>query len=46
MNWGKALAITSIVISVSASIGYGLQHDWRRTIYWASAAVLTASVTF
>lgn len=46
MNYGKALAIFSIVVSVSASIGYLCVKDYRRAIYWACAAGLTASVTF
>ena len=25
---------------------YGCHGDWRKLIYWLSAAVLTASVTF
>jgi hypothetical protein len=46
MNYGKLLAITSIAISVLACIGYLLAKDYRRAIYWASAACLTSSVTF
>lgn len=46
MNYGKILATVSIVISVAACIGYLFAKDYRRAIYWASAATLTASVTF
>lgn len=46
MNYGKALAIVSIVVSVLACIGYLIVKDYRRAIYWASAATLTSSVTF
>lgn len=46
MNWGRILAITSIVISILACIGYGYAGDIRRTLYWGAAAVLTSSVTF
>ena len=35
-----------IVLDVLAAGCYGCNGDWRRLIYWLSAAVLTASVTF
>ena len=46
MNYGKALAILSIVISIGACVGYVVAKDYRRAVYWASAATLTTSVTF
>lgn len=46
MNAGKILAITMIVLSISAAIGYALARDYRHAIYWAAAAVLTSCVTF
>jgi hypothetical protein len=35
-----------ILLSVGSSVVYGFSGDLRQTIYWAAAAVLTASVTF
>ena len=35
-----------IVLDVLAAGCYGCNVDWRKLIYWLSAAVLTASVTF
>jgi len=35
-----------IVINVLCAISYGWAGDWRKTIYWVSAAALTASITF
>lgn len=35
-----------ILISVGASVVYGLDGNWRQMIYWIAAAVLSASVTF
>lgn len=35
-----------IVLDVAAGIVYACHGDWRRLIYWLSAAVLTATVTF
>lgn len=35
-----------IVLDVAAAAVYMLDGDFRRTIYWLSAAVLTATVTF
>ncbi len=45
-NWGMRLAVTMIVLSVGASIGYAAARDWRHAIYWILAAGLTACVTF
>ena len=42
----KVLPITTMVLAVGASIIYGWHSDWRQCAYWASAAVITASVTF
>jgi hypothetical protein len=42
----KVLPITTMVLAVGASIVYGWHADWRQCVYWASAAVITASVTF
>jgi hypothetical protein len=42
----KALPIFMIAVDVMASIVYAFNRDWRHTIYWAAAAVLTACVTF
>lgn len=46
MNPGKALAVCNIIIAVGACLGYAWIGDVRRAIYWGSAALLTASVTF
>ena len=35
-----------IFLDVLAAGAYGFAGDWRRVVYWVSAAVLTASVTF
>lgn len=35
-----------IVLDVCAAIMYGLDHDTRKVIYWLSASILTASVTY
>jgi hypothetical protein len=35
-----------IGLSVAAACAYAWDGDWRRTIYWAAASVLTAAVTF
>jgi hypothetical protein len=38
--------IVSMTLAICASIAYGCEGDWRRAIYWAAAATLTACVTF
>lgn len=35
-----------IILDLAASVAYATTGDWRRTIYWLAAAILTASVTF
>ena len=35
-----------IILDVLASFVYAFEPDWRRAIYWLSAAVLTMSVTY
>lgn len=42
----KVLPCLMIARSVGAAIGYALGEDWRRSLYWAAAAVITVSVTF
>uniref|UniRef100_A0A6M3IVX3 Uncharacterized protein n=1 Tax=viral metagenome TaxID=1070528 RepID=A0A6M3IVX3_9ZZZZ len=34
-----------IVLDLLAALVYGLNLDWRRCIYWISAAVLTMTVS-
>jgi len=42
----KLLPCTMIVLSALSSLVYSANKDVRHAIYWAAAAVLTASVTF
>lgn len=35
-----------MLLAAGASTVYALHHDWRQAIYWAAAAVITASVTY
>jgi hypothetical protein len=35
-----------IALDVGAALAYAVGGDWRRFIYWAAAATLTASITF
>ncbi len=43
---GRSFAIMNMCLSIAACIGYLYAKDYRRALYWAAAAVLTASVTF
>lgn len=45
MNPGKFLAFVSMGLAVGASIGYLYVGDYRKAIYWAAAAIITATVT-
>lgn len=42
----KWFPITLMCLDLGAAILYGFEGDWRRSIYWTAAAVLTATVTF
>jgi len=42
----KSFPAVLIFLDVGASIVYACAFDWRRSIYWLAAAVLTACVTF
>jgi len=35
-----------ILMSLGAAVTYLFDGDWRRTIYWIAAAILTTTVTF
>jgi len=35
-----------IILDILAAGVYGFEGDWRHAIYWASAAVLTCTVTY
>jgi hypothetical protein len=35
-----------IALDLGASVVYAVTLDWRRSLYWLAAAVLTACVTF
>lgn len=41
-----AFPATLIFLDVGAAVVYAAAMDWRRSIYWLAAAVLTACVTF
>lgn len=43
---GRGLALANMILAVSACVAYSAIGDYRRSIYWGAAAVLTASVTF
>ena len=42
---GKVFAIVQMGCAILACLGYLVAGDYRRSIYWGSAAVLTGSVT-
>ena len=35
-----------IVMDLGAAVLWGVDGDWRRSVYWVAAAVLTYVVTF
>lgn len=46
MNKAQVLPSVLIAIDIGAGLVYAIDGDFRRLVYWLSAAVLTACVTF
>ena len=46
INYTQIMPLTLMTLDFIAAIGYAVNGDIRRVIYWLAAAVLTASVTF
>jgi hypothetical protein len=46
MNLGECFAWVMVALDIGAAIGYGHAGQWRMTVYWTAAAILTASVTW
>ena len=42
----KILPTVLMVIDFVSGAVYAAHGDWRRTVYWIAAGVLTASVTY
>lgn len=42
----RLFPIILMALDLFAAFGYAVARDWRRTIYWVAAAVLTATVTY
>jgi hypothetical protein len=42
----KIFPATLIILDTVAAIIYAFSLDWRRSVYWLAAAVLTTCVTF
>jgi hypothetical protein len=35
-----------IALSLAAAVAYGVAGDFRRSVYWAAAAILTTTITY
>lgn len=46
MNMTKLFPLILITLDVAAAVVYCCNGDIKRTIYWLTAATLTATVTF
>lgn len=46
MDKTKIFPIILMALNICASAVYGFNGDWKKTIYWVAACVLTATVTF
>jgi len=43
-NWGDIAVNLGIGIDVMAFLGYALQGDWKRTLYWVSATGIMIAI--
>lgn len=41
----KLFPVTLIILDFGASIVYAIEYNWRMSIYWLAAAILTICVT-
>lgn len=46
MNKTYIFPILIILIDIGSAIMYGINHDWRKVLYWGAAAVLNIALTF
>ena len=46
MSRAEIFPAALVLLDLAAAVAYGTEGDWRRAIYWAAAAVLTAVVTW
>ena len=46
MSIGTIIASVNMLLCVSAAIGYAVQKDWGRAVYWACAFGITYAATF
>lgn len=45
MSWVVLLPVTTGSINLAACIGYMCVGDWKRSLYWLCACIMTAMVT-
>jgi hypothetical protein len=43
-NWGNIAVNLGIGVDVMAVVGYGLQGDWKRVLYWVSATGIMIAI--
>lgn len=46
MKYEKLFPTLLIILDLCASIAYLPTGDWRRVVYWVTAAILTFCVTY
>ncbi len=44
VNWGNFFVSVGIVLDIGAAIGYAVQGDWKRVLYWISATGIMVAV--
>lgn len=43
-NWGNIAVNIGIGVDVMAVVGYSLQGDWKRVLYWVSATGIMIAI--
>ncbi len=46
VNYGRIFSCCSMLLSLGSTIGWGLQGDVRKSLYWAAATVINATFVF
>jgi len=46
MRYEKLFPTMLIILDVCAAVAYIPPGDWRKVVYWLTAAVITACVTY
>jgi hypothetical protein len=44
INWGNFFVSAAIILDIGAVIGYAVQGDWKRVLYWTGCTIVVIAV--